>query len=201
MKRFLQAVCLGLAFILFCGFAYPLLVVGIGQIAFHNKVNGSMIQYNGKIVGSVLIGQSFKDARFFHGRVSAVNYNTFTAETDEQDMVPGSGSQNYAVSNPDLKKRIEEDVDAFLKENPSLTVKELPADLFTSSYSGLEPDISPAVAEIQIDGIAKATGIDKTRIRQIVQDNTTGRDLGIFGEPRVNVLKCNLAIYQLLEDQ
>jgi K+-transporting ATPase ATPase C chain len=89
-------------------------------------------------------------------------------------------------------------VAAFLKTNPGLTEKDLPADLFTSSFSGLDPDISPADAQIQVDGIAKATGISKSQIQQIIKDNTTGRDLGIFGEPRLNVLKANLEIYKLL---
>jgi len=198
MKKLLQAFCVGLAFIVFCGFGYPLLVTGIGQIAFHGKANGSMIKVGGKVVGSELIGQDFKDSRFFHGRVSAVNYDTFPADTKPQDMLPGSGSANYAVSNPDLTKRIQTDVAAFLKANPSLTEKDLPADLFTSSFSGLDPDISPADAQIQVDGIAKATGISKSHIQQIIKDNTTGRDFGIFGEPRVNVLKVNLEIYRLL---
>jgi K+-transporting ATPase ATPase C chain len=198
MKKLLQALSVGLVFIVFCGFGYPLLVTGIGQIAFHGKANGSMIKLGGKVVGSELIGQSFTDARFFHGRVSAVNYNTFPADTKPQDILPGSGSANYAVSNPDLTKRIQTDVAAFLKTNPGLTEKDLPADLFTSSFSGLDPDISPADAQIQVDGIAKATGISKSQIQQIIKDNTTGRDLGIFGEPRLNVLKANLEIYKLL---
>jgi len=198
MKKLLQALSVGLVFIVFCGFGYPLLVTGIGQIAFHGKANGSMIKLGGKVVGSELIGQSFTDARFFHGRVSAVNYNTFPAGTKPQDMLPGSGSANYAVSNPDLTKRIQTDVAAFLKTNPGLTEKDLPADLFTSSFSGLDPNISPADAQIQVDGIAKATGISKSQIQQIIKDNTTGRDLGIFGEPRLNVLKANLEIYKLL---
>jgi K+-transporting ATPase ATPase C chain len=199
MKKLLQALCVGLAFIVFCGFGYPLLVTGIGQIAFHEKANGSMIKVGGKVVGSELIGQAFTDARFFHGRVSAVNYDTFPADTKPADILPGSGSANYAVSNPDLTKRIKTDVDAFLKANPGLTEKDLPADLFTSSFSGLDPDITPADAQIQVDGIVKATGISKTKIDQIIKNNTTGRDLGVFGEVRVNVLKANLDIYKLLQ--
>lgn len=198
MKKLLQAVCVGLAFIVFCGFGYPLLVWGIGQAAFHNQANGSMIELNGKVVGSALIGQGFTDPRFFHGRVSAVNYNTYPSNTKNTDMIPASGSANLSVSNPDLKKRIKTDVAAFLKANPGLSEKDLPADLFTSSFSGLDPDISPADAQIQVDGIAKATGLAKSKIQQIIKDNTTGRDLGIFGETRVNVLKANLDIYRLL---
>lgn len=198
MKRFLQALGVGIALIVFCGFAYPMLVLGIGQLAFSHQANGSMVKVDGNVVGSELIGQDFKDARFFHGRVSAVNYNTFPAGTKESDLVPGSGSANLAVSNPDLTKRVQADVDAFLKANPGLTEQDLPADLFTSSFSGLDPDISPAAAAIQVDGIVKATGIPKATIQKIVKENTAGRDLGVLGEPRVNVLKANLDIYQLL---
>ena len=98
MKKLLQALCVGLCFIIFCGFAYPLLITGIGQLVFNVKANGSMIKMGGKVVGSELIGQNFTDACFFHGRVSAVNYNTFPANTNPLNMVPASGSANLAVS-------------------------------------------------------------------------------------------------------
>jgi K+-transporting ATPase ATPase C chain len=199
MKKLLQAFLVGIILTVLCGFAYPLLVTGISQLAFHNKANGSMVEVNGKIVGSSLIGQNFKDARFFHGRVSAVNYNTFPADTKLQDMLPASGSANYSVSNPALTKRIEDDTAAFLKSHPRLTIKDLPADLFTSSFSGLDPDIAPQSAEIQVDGIVKATGIEKSKIEQIIKNNISGRAFGIFGEPTVNVLKANLDIYNMLQ--
>ena len=198
MKKLWQALTVGLVFLVLCGFLYPLLVLGIGQLAFPRQANGSMVSEDGKVLGSSLIGQNFTDARFFHGRVSAVNYNTFPAGTPPEKMVPGSGSDNYAVSNPALKKRIRADVDAFLRENPSVSEKDLPADLFTSSYSGLDPDISPEAAQVQADRIAKASGISKDRVEQIIRENTAGRVLGIFGEPRVNVLKANLEIDRLL---
>lgn len=199
MKKILQALSVGLVFIVLCGFAYPLLVLGIGQLVFPKQANGSMVSAGGKVVGSELIGQDFTDTRFFHGRVSAVNYNTFPAGTDPDKMAPGSGSANYAVSNPALKKRIRADVDAFLRANPSVSAKDLPADLFTSSYSGLDPDISPEAAQVQTDRIAKASGISKDKVQQIIRDSTAGRALGIFGEPRVNVLKANLEIDRLLQ--
>ena len=199
MKKFLQAFSVGLVFLVFCGFIYPLFVTGIGQLAFHNKANGSMIEYNGKVVGSELIGQNFKDNRFFHGRVSAVNYNTYSPDTPSKNMTAGSGSANYSVSNKNLTKRIDSDVADFLKENPTVGKNDLPADLFTSSFSGLDPDISPASAEVQTDRIAKATGINKQTIEQVVKDNTSNRSLGIFGEKSVNVLKANLEIYKLIK--
>lgn len=199
MKKFIQALSVGLVFVVICGFAYPMLVLGIGQLAFHKQANGSMIEVDGKVVGSELIGQDFRDNRFFHGRVSAVNYNTFAADTPSANMVPGSGSANYAVSNKDLEKRIKTDVDTFIKDNPDVSEKDLPADLFTSSFSGLDPDITPSSAEVQVGRIVKATGISEDKIEQIIRDNTAARDLGLFGEKRVNVLKANLAIYQLLK--
>lgn len=199
MKKFLQALSVGIVFVVICGFAYPVLVLGVGQLAFHKQANGSMIEVKGKVVGSELIGQDFKDNRFFHGRVSAVNYNMFPADTNADKLLPGSGSANYAVSNKDLEKRIKTDVEAFMKVNPDVSEKDLPADLFTSSFSGLDPDITPASAEVQVDRIVKATGISKDKIEQIIKDNTAARDLGIFGETRVNILKANLAIYLLLQ--
>lgn len=199
MKNTFRALTVGIAFIFFCGFAYPLLVLGIGQIAFPWQANGSMVTVEGKAVGSELIGQNFKDSRFFHGRVSAVNYNTFPASTAPKDMSAGSGSANYAPSNPDLTKRVKNDVVEFLKQNPTVQKANLPADMFTSSFSGLDPDISPATAEAQVDRIVKTTGIGKTVIEKIISDNTAGRELGIFGEKRVNVLKANLEIYNLLQ--
>ena len=199
MKRLLQAFLMGIIFIVFCGFVYPILVTAISQIAFNSKANGSMIKDNGKIVGSSLIGQDFKDARFFHGRVSYVNYNTFPSDTKLADMFPASGSANYSVSNPDLLKRIENDTSSFLKSHSGLTLKDLPTDLFTSSFSGLDPDISPQSAEVQVDGIVKATGLEKSKIEQIIKINTSGRAFGIFGEPTVNVLRANLDIYNTLK--
>ena len=201
MKKLLQALAVGLVFLVLCGFAYPLLVLGVGQLAFPRQANGSMVSEDGKVIGSALIGQNFTDARFFHGRVSAVNYNTFPAGTPPEKIIPGSGSDNYAVSNPALKKRIRADVDTFLRENPSVSAKDLPADLFTSSYSGLDPDISPEGAQVQAERIAKASGISRDQIEQIIRDNTAGRALGIFGEPRVNVLKANLEIDRLLRKE
>lgn len=198
MKKFLQALSVGIVFLVVCGFIYPLLVMGIGQAAFPYQANGSLVKLNGQVVGSALIGQNFSDDRFFHGRVSAVNYNTFAANEKAENMKPGSGSENLAVSNQALVERIKRDVQAFLKANPSVSEKDLPADLFTSSFSGLDPDISPAAASVQADRIAAATGIGKDKIEGIIQDATAGPELGVFGETRVNVLKANLEIYQLL---
>lgn len=201
MKKLLQALSVGLVFLVLCGFGYPLLVLGIGQAAFPKQANGSMVSVGGRIVGSELIGQDFKDARFFHGRVSAIHYNTFPAGTAGSNLLPASGSSNYAVSSKNLENRVKTDVAAFLKQNPGVSEKDLPSDLFTSSYSGLDPDISPAAAQVQADRIVKAAGIPKDEIKRIICDNTEKRALGIFGEIRVNVLKANLEIYKLLQNK
>lgn len=198
MKKFLQALSVGIVFLVACGFVYPLLVMGVGQAAFPYQANGSVIKLNGQAVGSALIGQNFTDDRFFHGRVSAVKYNTFGANEQPEKMIPRSGSQNLAVSNQALTERIRKDVQAFLKANPGVSEKDLPADLFTSSFSGLDPDISPKAAGVQADRIAAATGISKDKIEGIIQDATAGPELGVFGETRVSVLKANLEIYKLL---
>lgn len=200
MKKLFQALSAGLVLLILCGFVYPVLVLAIGQAAFPRQANGSMIKLDNQVIGSELIGQDFHDDRFFHGRVSAVHYNVVDTDIQPDLLVPASGSDNYAVSNPKLQSRIQTDVQALLNSNSSVSLKDLPADLFTSSFSGLDPDISPASAEIQVDRIVKMTGIDREKIEQIVKENTAGRDFGIFGEARVNVLKANLSIYKLLNN-
>lgn len=206
MKVFLRALSLTLVLFVLCGFIYPLAMTGIGQLAFHKQANGSIIEKNGQAAGSELLGQSFTDARFFHGRISAVNYNTYKSE----DKIPGkegktvysgvsSGSSNLAPSNPALAERVKRDIEEYIKVNPGIQKEDIPADLFTSSGSGLDPDISPQAAKIQIPAISKATGISSDELIEIVNECTEGRTLGIFGEPRVNVLKANIGILNRLE--
>ncbi|MDP4093831.1 MAG: K(+)-transporting ATPase subunit C [Bacillota bacterium] len=205
MKTFLRAIIISLVFIILCGLIYPLGMTGISQLFFNKQANGSIAKYNGKPVGSELLGQAFTDMRFFHGRVSANNYNTYT----KADKIPdkngktaydgvSSGSANLAPSNPDLAERVENDMDAFLKLHPGVKKDEIPTDLLTSSGSGLDPDISPEAAKIQIPAISQATGISLVQLEKIVVHNTKGRTLGIFGEPRVNVLETNMEIAKLL---
>lgn len=201
----IQSLKISVFLLVLCGLIYPLAVTGLGQILFHKQANGSIIEYNNKPVGSALLGQNFTDARFFHGRVSSINYNTYTKaditpKKDGSVIYTGvtSGSSNLAPSNKALKERIEKDVDTFLKANPGTTKDKLPADLFTNSGSGLDPDISIEGAEVQIPNISKVTKISVEDLHKIVKTNTTGRSLGIFGESHVNVLKCNLEIAKLL---
>lgn len=197
MKDLKRALKLSLIFIIICGLAYPLVLTGVGQTFFSHKANGSMIEVNGKVVGSELIGQKFESDKFFHGRVSAVDYNTTKEEKNKNDV--NSGGTNLAVSNPALKDRVTKDIEEFLKKNPTVKKENLPQDLFTSSASGLDPHISVEAAKIQIERIAKATGIKGETLQSIIDNNTEGKDLGALGEERVNVLKMNLEIAKLIK--
>jgi K+-transporting ATPase ATPase C chain len=206
MKTLKRSILISVVLLILCGIIYPLAMTGISQLVFNKKANGSMIFVNGKEVGSELIGQSFTDPRFFRGRVSAVNYNTYTeADTkpDKNGKVAytgvSSGSQNFAPSNKALTDRVQKDIDEFLKSHPGVKKEDIPTDLLTSSGSGLDPNISPESAKIQIPAISKATGISEAELQNIVNKYTEGRALGIFGEPRVNVLKVNLEIATLLK--
>lgn len=206
MKMLLRAVTVSIALFLICGVIYPLGMTGISQLLFPKQANGSIAFYNGKPAGADLLGQAFTDPRFFHGRISAVNYNTYTAADTKPDINgrtaytgPGSGSTNLAPSNPTLAERVKKDIDAFLAANPGIKKEDIPADLFTSSGSGLDPDISPQAAAVQILRISNATGISAADLQSIVSKYTEGRFLGIFGEPRVNVLKVNMEIAKRLQ--
>ena len=156
-----------------------------------------MIERDGNVVGSALIGQAFTDDKYFHGRPSAT---TAPDPKDSTKTVPApynavnSGGSNLAPSNKALIDRVQGDIDTLKKENPSASV---PIDMVTTSASGLDPDISPEAALFQVPRIAKARNLPEDRVRQLVADRTEGRLFGILGEPRVNVLKLNLALDQL----
>ncbi|HDR7655223.1 TPA: K(+)-transporting ATPase subunit C [Bacillus wiedmannii] len=176
-------------FLVLCGLVYPLIVTGIAQAVMKDNADGSLI-YNDKneVIGSTLIGQNFTDPRYFHGRVSSIEYKA-----------EASGSNNYAPSNPDLEKRVEKSVEEWKKQNPTVPVTEVPIDLVTNSGSGLDPDISPQAASVQVDRISKLTKIPKETLGQLITDQTEGAALGLFGENRVNVLKLNLELQKLLK--
>lgn len=209
MKKIIKtSLLLAAVFMLLCGVIYPLAVTGIGQIFFNNKANGSLVSFNGKAAGSKLLGQKFTDARFFTGRPSAVNYNTYTGadtKADKNGKVNysgvSSGGSNLAPSNKALTDRVKKDMEEFLKTHPTLKEKDIPTDLLTASGSGLDPDISPEAAKVQIDAVSKASGISKAELQAMVDKYTSGRSFGVFGEPRVNVLMVNLGIAQELKDQ
>lgn len=188
---------------LLCSFAYPLALTGVSQVAMKEKANGNLIDQTGnptvdpeEAVGSALVGQDFTEDYFFKGRVSSVNYNTYTEEQKENGEYAGvsSGSYNYGNSNPELKERIEKDLDEFLATHPGVKKEDVPSDLLTASGSGLDPHISPEAAEVQVKAVAEHSGLSEETVREIVKENTEEKVLGIYGEARVNVLKCNLGI-------
>ncbi len=146
------------------------------------------------------IGQDFTDSRFFRGRISSVNYNSYTAEDLKNDLYSGvaSGSFNYGATNINLHDRVKNDIDKFLKANPDVKKEDIPTDLLTASGSGLDPHISPSSALIQIPAISKATGLSESQLEKIVEDNTEHKIFGVFGEEVVNVLKANLDIAKLI---
>lgn len=204
MKKYLHslrsALFFSVAMVVLCGFVYPLVLTGIAQVVFPVQANGSLIEVDGKAVGSRIVGQKFEGEQYFKGRPSSINYNTYSAK-DKKDGTYGgvaSGSYNYAPSNPDLKKRVKEDIANLLEANPTLKTSDIPMDLVTASGSGLDPDITVDAALVQIDAIAKASGLSKTELKAIVEKNTTKKVLGVLGEERVNVLMCNLDIAKKL---
>jgi K+-transporting ATPase ATPase C chain len=201
MKIVKSSIILCLVLMLICGIIYPLTMTVIGQTLFNKQANGSIIKIDGKAVGSEVLGQAYKDERYFQGRVSSLNYNTYTDEDalpDKDGKVAyagvGSGSSNLAPSNPALKDRVKEDIDKFLKAHSGTKQEDIPTDLLTNSGSGLDPNISPASAAIQIPAISKATGLTIDELNEMVEKYTEGRQLGIFGEARVNVLKLNIEL-------
>lgn len=200
MKKYLKpiktAFFVAIIMFLICGFAYPLVLTGISQIVFPDQANGSIVEMDGKAVGSSLVGQDFTDQRLFHCRPSAYNYNTYTQEEKENGTYSGvsSGSNNYAVSNPELEKRLNEEIEQFLKENPTISKDEIPSDIITASGSGLDPHISVEAANVQIDRIVKNTQLSREKVETLIEQNTQGKLFGIFGEETVNVLELNLSL-------
>ncbi|WP_298261968.1 K(+)-transporting ATPase subunit C [Bradyrhizobium sp.] len=176
------------------GVAYPLAMTEVAGAIFPRQAEGSLIERDGKVVGSALIGQEFKDDKYFHGRPSAT---TSPDPADAGKTVPApynaanSGASNLGPTSKALADRIKGDVDKLKAENPSSAV---PVDLVTTSASGLDPDISPEGALFQVPRVAKARGMPEDKLRRLVAENTSGRLIGIFGEPRVNVLELNLAL-------
>jgi K+-transporting ATPase ATPase C chain len=169
------------------GLIYPGVVTGLCQILFSRQANGSLLAVSGKIVGSTLIGQNFSKPEYFRPRPSA-------AGNDGYDATSSSGS-NLGPTNQKLVDRMKADITKFRKENPSYRGP-IPADLLTTSASGLDPDISPASALAQAPRVAQARGASLDQVRQLIEDHSEGRQLGFFGEPRANVLSLNLALDQ-----
>jgi len=170
------------------GLAYPALVTAVGQTLFHDEANGSLIERDGKVVGSKLIGQQFDAPQYFWGRLSATSPMPYNAQA--------SGGSNLGPTNPALLDEVKGRIDALKAAGTDMS-KPVPVDLVTSSGSGLDPEISPAAAAYQIDRVAKARGLGENDVRALVDRYTSGRQFGILGEPRVNVLRLNLALDEM----
>jgi potassium-transporting ATPase KdpC subunit len=196
LREIRPAIVVLVALTLITGLVYPLAITGIAQALFPRQAQGSLIERNGTIVGSELIGQAFESDKYFHGRPSAT---TAPDPNDSTKTVPApynaanSGGSNLGPSNKALIDRVQGDIDK-LKQESSLPV---PADLVTTSGSGLDPHISPEAALFQAPRIARARNLPEDRIRQLVVDQTEHRLFGLLGEPRVNVLLLNLALDQV----
>jgi K+-transporting ATPase ATPase C chain len=197
LREIRPAIVVLVALTLITGLVYPLAMTGIAQSLFPRQAQGSLIERNGTVIGSELIGQQFQSNKYFHGRPSAT---TAPDPNDSTKSVPApynaanSGGSNLGPSNKALIDRVQGDMDKLKQENASAPV---PADLVTTSASGLDPHISPEAALFQVPRIAKARNVPEDRIRQLVAGQTEGRLFGLLGEPRVNVLLLNLALDQL----
>jgi potassium-transporting ATPase KdpC subunit len=197
LREIRPAIIVLVALTLITGLVYPLAMTAIAKVAFSRQAQGSLIERDGKVVGSALIGQPFTSDKYFHGRPSATTApdpNDSTKTVAAPYNAANSGGSNLGPSNKALIDRVQGDIDALKKENPSDPV---PVDLVTTSASGLDPDISPDAALFQVPRVAKARNLAEDRIRQLVSDHIQGRLLGFLGEPRVNVLLLNLALDRL----
>jgi K+-transporting ATPase ATPase C chain len=194
LKEIRPAIVLVVALTIITGLVYPLVMTGIAGVVFPYQAQGSMIEQDGKVIGSALIGQEFTSDKYFHGRPSATvapDPNDSTTTVPAPYNAANSGGSNLGPTNKALIERVQGDVDKLKQENPSAAV---PIDLVTTSGGGLDPHISPAAAFFQVPRVAKARNLPEDRVRQLVEQHIEWRTLGLLGEPRVNVLALNLAL-------
>jgi len=193
-KEVRPAIVLLLALTVITGLIYPLAMTGVAQVLFPRQANGSLLEQDGKVVGSALIGQLFSGAGYFHGRPSATNTpdpNDASKTVDLPYNAANSGGSNLGPTNKALIDRVKADVGKLQEENSNAPV---PIDLVTTTGSGLDPHITPEAAQFQVPRIAKARNLPEDRLRQLVDEHIEGRTLGLLGEPRVNVLALNMAL-------
>jgi potassium-transporting ATPase KdpC subunit len=196
LKELRSAILMVIMFTLVTGIAYPLAMTGIAQVIFPWQANGSLVEKDGKVIGSDLIGQVFTDDRYFHGRPSATNEtdpNDSTKTVDAPYNAANSMGSNLGPTSKSLIDRVNAEAAKLKSEN----TRPIPVDLVTTSGSGLDPDITPAAAEFQIPRVAKARGMSEEAVRDLIASHTRGRVLGVIGEPYVRVLELNLALDQL----
>jgi potassium-transporting ATPase KdpC subunit len=194
LREIRPAIVLVIALTLITGLVYPLVMTGIAGVLFPSQAQGSLVEVDGKVVGSSLIGQEFTSDKYFHGRPSATTApdpNDSTKTVSAPYNAANSGGSNLGPTNKALVDRVKADVDKLKQENPSAAV---PIDLVTTTGSGLDPDISPAAALFQVPRVAKARNMSEDQVRQLVDNHVDGRFLGLLGEPRVNVLALNMAL-------
>jgi potassium-transporting ATPase KdpC subunit len=192
LTEFGRSIVATLFFAVICCCLYPLVVYGVAQWLFPNQANGSLLVDNaGRIRGSALLAQNFTGVQYFHPRPSAAGANGYDAAS--------SGGSNLGPTSSNLVANITQNIAAYRSDNGLATNAPVPADAVTASGSGLDPDISPENAELQIPRVARARGMSEEQLRMLVRQNTTGRDLNVFGEPRVNVMTLNFALDQLAQ--
>jgi K+-transporting ATPase ATPase C chain len=194
LREIRPAIVFVVALTIITGLAYPLAITGIAEVVFPRQAQGSLIEKDGKVIGSALIGQQFSTDKYFHGRPSATNApdpKDATKTIDAPYNAANSMGSNLGPTSKALAERMKRDVEKLKAENPKAPV---PVDLVTASGSGLDPDISPDAAYFQVPRVARARGLAEDRIRGLVESQTRGRWFGLLGEPRVNVLELNLAL-------
>ncbi len=191
MRTFISALALTILLTVITGLVYPLAVCGLAEVIFPEQARGSLIVQGGKIVGSSLIGQNFSSSRYFQGRPSAAGDKGYDAAN--------SGGSNLGPTNKALIDAVRLRLKNFVESNPGTIPKQVPVDIVTTSASGLDPEISPAAADLQVARVARARGLSEDQVRRLVAENTRPRSAGIFGEPGVNVLLLNLALDRVAE--